>query len=337
MQSALNFEETDRPPIFATFVPEVEKMVRNHTGISDTDFGVALGNDMVKDCAGLERSFYGQPEPEYFDDWGIRWRYVRNDFGVFTEIVNFPLSGDKSKLDRFQIPDPHEKSRYDDFKKSKNEYGKDKWLIGSSQISIFEAAWYLRGMDQLLMDMVTDPDYVHALMDKVMQFPLVVSQKYIELGADMVWFGDDVSMQSGMMMSLDMWRTFLKPRYAVLFAACKKLNPSIKIAYHSCGNCETILDDMIEIGLDVLNPLQPMAIDPFKIKKRYGNRLALFGGLCVQQTMPRGSVNEVKKAVRKLKMEAGAGGDYILSPAHHIQADTPLENILAFYEEGLRI
>ena len=171
---ALNFEEPDRTPVFASYVPEIEKKLRQHTGITDADLGVALGNDMVKDCVGLELSFYGQPEPEYTDDWGITWRYVKNEFGVFTEIVDFPLAGDKSKLDSFQIPDPNEKNQYDSFKKLKEMYGAEKWMIGSSQISIFEAAWYLRGMDTLMMDMMVDPDYVHTLMDKVMQFPLMM-------------------------------------------------------------------------------------------------------------------------------------------------------------------
>ncbi|MCP4454589.1 MAG: hypothetical protein GY809_24285, partial [Planctomycetes bacterium] len=99
--------------------------------------------------------------------------------------------------------------------------------------------------------------------------------------------------------------------------------------------CTDILDDMIEIGLDVLNPIQPMAIDPFETKKRYGKRLALFGGLCVQKVMPFGSVEDVKNTVKKLITEMGQGGGYILAPAHHIQADTSLDNIKALYESAL--
>ena len=332
---ALNFQQPDRPPVFATFVPEIAQRLRDATGIGEPDLGAALGNDMVKTCVGLELSFYGGPKPEYTCPWGIRWRWARNETGEYTEIVGPPLAGDKSTLDAFAIPDPAEESQYDTFREMKRLYGGEKWMIGSSQISVFEAAWYLRGMEDLMVDMALDPDYVHALMDKVMRFPLVASRKHAELGADMVWFGDDVSHQKGMMMSVDMWRSFLKPRFARLFAEPKKVNPSIKVCYHSCGNCEAVLDDMVEIGLDVLNPLQPMAIDPFKIKKRYGKRLALFGGLCVQRTMPRGTPDEVRAAVRRLKQECGAGGGYILAPAHHIQADTSLDNVRAFYAEGL--
>lgn len=332
---SLNFEQPDRTPVFASFVPEIERRLRDALGISAADLGAALGNDMVKCCAGLEMSFYGQPEPEYIDAWGIRWRYVKNDSGVYTEMAEHPLAGDRAKLDSFEIPDPLEDSQYDDFRLKKELYANEKWMIGSSQISIFEACWYLRGLDTFMMDMATDQDYAEKLMDKVMQFPLNASGKYIELGADMVWFGDDVSMQTGMMMSVDMWRKYLKPRYAKIFAQCKKRNPNIKIAYHSCGRCTGILDDMIEIGLDVLNPLQPMAMDPFETKKRYGKRLALFGGLCVQQVMPYGSVEDVRKAVKKLIAELGRGGGYILAPAHHIQADTSLDNVRALYESAI--
>lgn len=335
VEMALNFEEPDRVPVFASFVPEIDKALRKADGITEYDLGAALGNDMVKCCAGLEMSFYGQPEPEYTDPWGIRWRYIKNDTGVYTEIAEHPLAGDRAKLDTFEIPDPLEDSQYDDFRKKKGLYGDEKWMIGSSQISIFEGCWYLRGLDTFMMDMALEPEYSEKLMDKVMQFPLKAAKKYIELGADMIWFGDDVAMQTGMMMSVDMWRTYFKDRYARLFGECKKLNPNIKIAYHSCGNCQDILDDMIEIGLDVLNPLQPMAIDPFETKKRYGKRLALFGGLCVQNTMPYGTIEDVRNAVAKLKAELGKGGGYILAPAHHIQADTSLENIRTFYEAAI--
>lgn len=333
--AALNHEQPDRPPLFASFVPEIASRLRETLGIREADLGVAMGNDMVKTCVGLELSFYGGARPEYTCPWGIRWRWARNSSGEYTEIVGPPLAGNRSKLDSFQTPDPDEDSQYNTFRQMKALYGKEKWMIGSSQISVFEAAWYLRGMEDLMVDMALEPDYVHALMDKVMHFPLVAARKHAELGADMVWFGDDVSHQQGMMMSVDMWRTFLKPRFAKLFAEPRRVNPSIKVCYHSCGNCEDVLDDLVEIGLDVLNPLQPMAIDPFKIKKRYGKRLSLFGGLCVQHTMPRGTPAEVHAAVRRLKTECGRGGGYILAPAHHIQADTPLENVKAFYEEGI--
>lgn len=337
VEIALGFEQPDRPPVFATFVPEVDARLRSQFGINDHDLGAALGNDMVKACAGLEMSFYGGPEPEYVCPWGIRWRWIANRFGRFTEIASSPLAGSTDKLSGYDIPDPNDDSHYESFRRISSLYGDSKWLIGSCQISIFEASWYLRGLDQLMMDMITDPDYVHALMDKVMQFPLTAGGRYAEMGADMVWFGDDVAMQTGMMMSVAMWRDFLKPRYARLFAEIKRANPRVKIAYHSCGNCEPILDDMVEIGLDVINPIQPLAMEPSLIKQRYGRRLALFGGVDVQRLLPAGSAQDVRREVSRLAEVCGAGGGYILAPAHHVQADTPTSNITAFYKAALSV
>src|SRR5512133_2848951 len=117
--TALNFEEPDRPPIFASFVPEIETRLRQQLSISDLDIGAALGNDMIKVCVGLENSFYGEPAPEYTDAWGIRWRYVRNGTGVYTEIAAHPLAGDMDKLARFQIPNPDEDSQYELFRRMK--------------------------------------------------------------------------------------------------------------------------------------------------------------------------------------------------------------------------
>lgn len=329
---ALNFQEPDRVPFMATYVPEVVSRLRAVMGEDEYDIGVAMGNDCVKTCVGLEMSFYASPDPIYNCKWGIQWRNVTNYTGHYTEIISHPLKGDESKLDTYQIPDPLEESQYDHCRELIKRYGKDKWIIGSCQCSIFEASWYLRGLDQFMMDMAINQDYANALMDKVMQFPLNAAKKYIELGVDMLWFGDDVSTQTTMMISPAMWREYLKPRYSKIFAECKKMNPNIKIAYHSCGNCDAIIDELIEVGLDVLNPIQPAAINPFETKKKYGKRIALYGGLDVQNTMPFGTPNDVKLDVKRLIEECGKGGGYLLSPAHHIQSDTSNENIFAFYE-----
>ncbi|MCK4418407.1 hypothetical protein KAV79_01225, partial [Candidatus Aerophobetes bacterium] len=112
----------------------------------------------------------------------------------------------------------------------------------------------------------------------------------------------------------------------------KKLDPTIKIAYHSCGNCEAVLDEMHEIGLNVINPIQPGAMDPVHIKKRYGKKLALWGTLDEQNILPFGTLDEVKAEVKRLMKNCAPGGGFVLAPAHNIQADTSVENILAFYK-----
>lgn len=328
---ALSHREPDCVPRFATYVPEIDRKLKQIHGSRD-ELGVLMGNDMIKTVVGMETSFHASNEPEYTCKWDLRWRNVKNYTGEYTEIIGRPLSGDDSKLNSYNIPDPLEDSQYDHVRQMVAKYGMDKWIIGSCQCSIFEASWYLRGLDEFMVDLLINKDYANALMDKVMQFPLKAGLKMIDLGVDMIWMGDDVSTQRNMMISPEVWREYLKPRYAYVFSEFKKRNKHIKIAYHSCGNCEAIIDEMAEIGLDVLNPIQPAAMEPTMIKKKYGGKLTLFGGMDVQQILPFGTADEVKREVKRLIEGCGKGGGYILSPAHHIQSDTSIENINAFYE-----
>jgi uroporphyrinogen decarboxylase len=335
VQRTLEFKPCDRAPVFVSFVPEVVKKIREKKNIQEPDVGAGLGNDMVKAGVGLESSDYFSDEPEYTCPWGIGWQNDPNALGRQMVIKTHPLAGDPSRLETYEIPDPADPIHYHAFQVIQERYSRYKWIIGSCQIAIFEAASYLRGPKQLLTDLHTQRDYVEALFDKVMVFPLVAGKKLIHLGADMVWVGDDLSAQHGMLLSLELWRALLKPRYEVLFDAYKKANPGIKIAFHSPGNCEAILDDLVEMGLDVLHPIEPRAMDPKKIKKRYGKEVALFGGLDVQWVLPKGSPEEVKNEVLRLIRDVGPGGGYILAPVRSLSAEVPLQNIQAFYEAAL--
>lgn len=331
VQMAIAHQEPDRVPVCATYTPEIEKALREKYR-PEGDLGVALGNDMVKIASGLENSFYYKDTPEYDCPYGITWRNVKNATGHFTEIIRHPLAGDEQKIYDYVMPKA--KDAADVIAATKDaiaRYGKDKWIIGSCQCSVFEAAWYLRGLDNFLMDLAMGDDYVDVLLDKVMEFPLEMGLQYIDLGVDMVWLGDDIATQRNMMMSPDMWREYFKPRYAKMFAAFKERNPNIKLCYHSCGNLQDVVDDLIEIGLDVLNPIQPMAMEPTAFKKRFGDRITMYGALDVQKVMPFGTPQDVRQEVRRLIEGCAKGGGFILSPAHHIQSDTSVENVEAFY------
>jgi len=329
---AIAHREADRVPVFATYTPETEARLREAVGSDEPDIGVVLGNDIVKDCVGLESSYYLNGEPTYVCPWGITWRNVYNETGHYTEIVDFPLAGDMDKLARYRIPDPTDDRIYDRGRALIDRYGANRWIVGSCQCSIFEASWYLRGLDQFLVDLALSPDYVCELMDTVMEFPRQAGLRYIDMGVDMVWLGDDVATQLGMMISPQMWRTYLKPRYAKLFAEFRSRRRDIAIAYHSCGNCEAIIPEMMEIGLDVLNPVQPLAIDPLVVKSRYGESLTLFGAMDVQHVMPFGSPGDVRAETKRLIEGCSRGGGFILAGAHHFQSDTDLSNVFAFYE-----
>ncbi len=333
---ALAHEQPDRPPVSATFTPEAAALLRGVYGQNDEDLGFVMGNDLIKTTVGMETSYHYKDDPTYQCKFGVTWRNVRNHTGAYTEIVKGPLQNDEVALEDYKIPDPQDENWYKPVKWAVDRYGKEKFIIGSCQCSLFETAWYLRGMEDFLVDLLTDEDYANELLDKVMQFPLQAGLKLIDCGVDMVWLGDDVATQMAMMMSMDTWRTYFKSRYAKIFEAFRAKKKDIVSAYHSCGNCEAILDEMAEIGLNVINPIQPLAMDPYKIKERYGKKLTLFGAIDVQNLLPYGTVDEIRETVTKYKKILGADGGYILSPAHHIQSDTGLEKIQAFYEEALK-
>ena len=325
--------EPDRVPICATYVPEVEALLREKYNVSkEDDLGVVLGNDMVKVSSGLENSYYMNEDPTYVCPYGITWKNAWNETGRYSEIHGHPLAGDTSKLKDYKIPDPTKDFKVlENVKNAVEKYGKEKWIIGSCQCTIFEASWYLRGLDTFMMDMALDEDYTNELMDKVMEYPHKMGMQFVDAGVDMIWLGDDVATQLNMMISPDMWREYLKPRYAKMFADFKARNKNVKLCYHSCGNLQSIVPDLIEIGLDVLNPIQPLAMEPTEFKKKFGDNLTMYGTLDVQKIMPFGTPSDVDKEVKRLVDGCGQGGGFILSPAHHIQADTSLENIEAFY------
>ena len=233
---------------------------------------------------------------------------------------------------QYKIPNPYDDVRYEGSKEIIKKYGNDYWIVGSIPCSIYEASWYLRGMQKYMEDMYIDKEYAHALMDKVMEFPLVAGKKLIDLGVDMLWLGDDVGMQSGMMMSPDSWREYLKPRMAKLISEFKKANPDIKVAYHSCGDIQKIIPELIEIGLDVLNPVQPLSMDPAKLKELYGDKLCFWGSMDVQGTLPNGTSEDVWNEVKLRMQTIGKNGGLILFLPNTVQCDTSVENILAFYK-----
>jgi uroporphyrinogen-III decarboxylase len=154
---------------------------------------------------------------------------------------------------------------------------------------------------------------------------------YVESGVDMIWTGDDFGQQKKLMMSPKMWRRIFKPRYREFYAELKHLNPDILIAHHSDGYIEPIIPDFIEIGLDVLQAVQPQSMDPSKLKKTYGDKLSFWGTVDVQHTFPYGTSEDVANEVQQRMDIVGKGGGLILAPAHGIQPDVPLENLRAFY------
>jgi uroporphyrinogen decarboxylase len=202
----------------------------------------------------------------------------------------------------------------------------------SMQMTIFEISWYLRGMETFMEDLISGEEMALALLDKVTDLRIGMAARYASAGADILMLGDDVATQLDMMISPGLWRDTLKPRLARVVRAAKEIKPDLLVFYHGDGNMERIIPDMIEIGVDVLNPIQPECMDPVKLKERFGDSLSFWGCIGTQTTMPFGKPDDVKRVVGNLIETVGKGGGLFLAPTHVLEPEVPWENVQAFLD-----
>jgi len=347
--AALSHMTPDRCPWQATFTPEFAERLRAelhldaaagahnpHGGGNPCDLEIALDQDLLITSVGWANSYYGEGD-EYLDEWGVGWRSVpyKTPYGVghYTEPRGHPLAdADARAVARFRPPDPSRPELYVDAETLIAEHGSDYWIVGSTVTTIFETAWALRGLEQLLTDFIEDPELAEAVLDIPYQYHLAAAETLVRLGVDMIWLGDDVGHQQGMLISPRHWRRFLKPRMAHIIERLKTIDPSVKVAYHTDGCVYAIIPELIEIGLDVLNPVQPAAMDAAKLKREFGKDLCFWGSMDEQYTLPFGTTDDVRREVLDRIATLGAGGGLILAPTHHLQLDTPLENFWTIVE-----
>ena len=340
VEIALNHEIPDRCPMQISFTPEFadrlykdmqlrDKGIHNpHGGGNTYELERSLGEDMLLTSVGWANSYYMDDQP-YVDEWGVGWgiQPYQTPFGSghYTEIVDHPLADD-SAIGGYKPPDPHRDDLYTASQKMIAEFKHEYWIVGVTVTTIFETAWALRGYEQMMLDMALDPGLAEHILDIPYHYHLVAAKKLVDLGVDMIWIGDDVGTQNRMLISPKMWRQYLKPRMANFIAEIKSGNPRLKVAYHTDGDITPIIPELIDIGLDVLNPVQPASMDPGQLKKTYGDQLCFWGTIDEQHTLPFGRPSDVQAEVRTRLETIGRNGGLILSPTHHVQLDTPLEN-----------
>jgi uroporphyrinogen-III decarboxylase len=348
--SALHHEVTDRCPMQVSFTPEFAdrlkadlKLKRQglhnpHGGGNTYELEIALDEDMLLTSVGWVNGYYApgyQDLEEYTDEWGVTWKCIEYSTpygrGKYTEPLGHPLTDDAA-IQVYRPPDPNRPELYTEAARVVREFGNEYWIVGVCPTTIFESAWALRGLDQLMMDMLLNPDLAERILDFTYCYHSVASQKLVELGVDMVWLGDDVGSQKAMLVSPEMWRKFFKSRLARLIASLKEINPKVKVAYHSDGFIYPIIPELVEIGLDVLNPIQPAAMDPARLKRDFGDKLCFWGSMDLQHTLPYGTADEVRAEVITRLETLGRGGGLILGPTHNVQLDVPLENMWAMVD-----
>jgi uroporphyrinogen decarboxylase len=354
VQTALAHEQPDRVPLEMSFTPEFAGRLgadlfgksgsthNPHGGGNDYTLERALDLDVLLTSVGWANSYYAgdtyNPGADHYtDEWGIDWKNIPYETpfgrGHYTEFCNPPLA-EEDAIASYRAPDPTRPELYTAVEEAVREFGKEYWIVGSCQTTIWETAVALRGFETILMDLLAEPELVEAVLDIPQNYHMEVCRRLVRLGVDMVWLGDDLGAQDAMIMAPDQWRAVLKPRMAAMIAEMKTINPDVKIAYHTDGFVEPVVGDLIEIGIDVLHPVQPQSMDPAALKKKFGDRLCFMGGIDVQSTLPFGTPEEVRQEVRQRIATVGKSGGLILAPTHHVQLDTPVENLLAMVEEA---
>lgn len=313
-----------RPPYVPwsfKFTKEPMEQLQAHYGVKDLD--QPLGNHILQ--LGSDIGFFEHLGGDLYQDvFKVVWdRSIDKDIGDVRDTVL-----QEPTLDGYTFPDPLD-PRF--FANIESEIAAKPEMFRCFQIgfSLYERAWTLRGMENLLMDFVLNPGFVHQLLDAICDYNLAQVEKALEYDIDAVYFGDDWGQQVGLIMGYDIWREFIYPRLERMYGRVREAGKYVMI--HSCGDVDELFDDLIEAGLNCFNPFQPEVMDVYGILPQYRGRLAFHGGLSMQKVLPFGSVEDVVRESERL-LDLGRDGGYIFSPSHSVEGDTPIENIMAFVE-----
>ena len=340
VEAAIQRRQPDRTPFDFWAVPEmIEKLKAYFAVDSEEEILRLFGIDcriVTPDYVGPARETL--PDGTYYAHWGTHRRQVKNDFATYDEYASFPLAAFQSVAEIEQYSRWPQITDWDWASLPQKIVSVNKevqYHIRYDIGGIFETAWGLYGLDKFLMDLIEKPEIPLAIMDCVTD-RLIANfrqvMKHAEGMVDLVYTYDDVAIQNSLLMSKKMWRKYILPFHQKLNQAIKEYD--MKILYHSCGAVYDLIEEFIsDMHIDILNPLQPRAakMDMRKIKDEFGARVAFHGGIDIQYTMPFGSTAEVAAETRERCAILGQGGGYICTTAHYIQADTPVENVIALY------
>jgi len=360
---ALNHEEPDRVPVdigggsSTSIVAEGYEKLKDHLGVSSETrmlnkvFRVARLDDEVLRMLGSDCYPIRVKSPENWvplssepgsliDIWGLHWKEIHYGGGCFYyEVMNSPLANAQiDDLERYPWPDPldpgYTRGLAEEVEQlyENTEYA----LVGDGGFkSFWELGYLLRGYDRFLMDLVMNPDFVEALLSKLLEINVAATGRFLDtVGPYLQVFrtADDMATQKGPLMSPQMYRRFIKPVYKKYYHFIRSKTDA-KIFYHSCGNVADLLNDFIDNGMDIINPVQVSAMpDTASLKERFGDRVVFWGGIDTQHVLPNGTVQEVEQEVRHRIRDLGPGGGFVLASVHNIQPDVPPRNIVAMTE-----
>jgi uroporphyrinogen decarboxylase len=331
-------QQPDRVPAEAGFTPPLSALFQEKTGQEDpvTYFGMCRRSVEIRrpqPPADFSRYLPPIPPDAVVDEWG---NPTVHGFKYDTTDYVYPMRGLRTvaELDEFPLPDFSQEQCHGHFEAEVRRIHDAGLAAVSGGLwgTLFERTWHMRGMDNLFMDFYDNPAFATALLDKMVAIRTFQAVRFAEAGVDILHLGDDIGSEHQLLLGVPMWRRWFKPRLAQVIAAARRVKPDLLVEYHSDGYIEPFIPELIEVGIDVLNPVQPECMDPAAIKRQYGDRLAFSGTVGTQTTMPFGSADEVRRVVAERIRTVGLGGGLVLAPTHVLEPDVPWENIVAFFE-----
>lgn len=303
--------------------------------LSANDLRVAMGSDCIVVGASLPRAYQHPIDENGYQVNEFKMRLRQGP--IYVEVVPpAPMSHFQTVQDveDFEFPDPLAEGRFDDAAMYIEKYKDEYFIVGDMELTMFDLMHLSVGMEKLLVDMAMGEPYVEALIENTKNFSLAIGKKLVSMGVDGIWAGDDFGGQQGMLISPRMWRTYFKEPYREIYASLKAINPDVIIMQHCDGAVAPILNDWIEVGLEVFNPVQPNVPghDPQELKDKFGDRLSFWGAIDQQHLLPNGTPEEIEADVAEKIRILGAGGGYMCSPAHIIQSDVSVESVQVFID-----
>ncbi|HOY63392.1 MAG TPA: uroporphyrinogen decarboxylase family protein [bacterium] len=359
--AAINHQPTDRVPLdlggnVSTFTAEAYRKMLDFLNFKDsaiaaTDFFTVIDIDervLERFHIDIRRVWLNPPddyrqEPDSHGMWHDEWGIKRTVSAGYSEIVENPLrNASVSDLDRFPFPNPDDPGRFRGLKERVEYlYNETEYAISAVYPfgGILELACWLRGMDAFMMDMAARSDFAFALLDKITGVMLRLYSQFLDIAgpyAQIFETADDYGMQTGPLISPAMYGNILAP-YQRMIIEIIHAKSDAKIFHHSCGSIIPLVPELISTGVDILNPIQPLAknMEPENLKEKFGEQIVFHGGICVQELLPNGSPEEVRaETLRRIEI-LGRGGGYILAPAHNIQSDVPPLNVASMFDAAL--
>ncbi|MCL2659377.1 MAG: hypothetical protein FWD64_02495 [Acidobacteriaceae bacterium] len=317
---ALRREPVDRLPTQINMTPPMAQMIATHFGVQVADLNRVLGNHLLRVEVGHTARLIDDGKTS-IDWWGAGWSTESQGY-----VHTFAPMREQIDIDAYPWPDPAASGLLDQAVEKIKADNCQHFSVPNQGMCLFERAWSLRGFETFMMDMGERPEWCEEILDRITEIQVALAHRFVAAGVDGGYFGDDYGAQKSLLFSARMWRRFIKPRLAKMFAPYREAG--LPVILHSDGDIRAILPDLVEIGLTTLNPVQPEVLEHKWLYSEYGKKLSFYGGISTQHELPNGTAEEVKSATEACIRDLAADGTgLLLGPSHRMQTDIPMKSL----------